>query len=101
MWLEQDDVLSGTVDALVVPADLDFGTLQYNAQFLTDEELDRYINDPTIDIHVDIIITDDEVQWQLSSALLTITHDQISWSIVIAIRYIIYIIINYNLIDLT
>ena len=29
-WLEQDDVLSGTVDALVVPADLDFGKLQYN-----------------------------------------------------------------------
>ena len=58
-WLQQDDILSGTVDALVVPADLDFGTLQYNAKFLTDEEPDRYTIDPNVDIYVNII-TDDE-----------------------------------------
>ena len=46
-WIEQDDVLSGTVDALVVPDNMDLGRVQYNAKFLTDEELSvRYNNDP-------------------------------------------------------
>ena len=33
------DVLSGTVDATVVPTYLDFSNLQYNAKFLANEEL--------------------------------------------------------------
>ena len=32
---------------------------RYNAKFLTDEEVDTYINDSNVNIHVDII-TDDE-----------------------------------------
>ena len=50
-WLEQDIALSGTVYPIVVPADFDYGNLQYNAKFLTDEELDRYVNDSDIDVH--------------------------------------------------
>ena len=35
-------MLSSTVDAMVVPADLlYYGTLQYNTKHLTDEKLDR------------------------------------------------------------
>ena len=44
-----------------MPAVLDFGTLQYNAKFLTDEELERYFNDPHVDIHVNIIADDESV----------------------------------------
>ena len=40
-WIEHDDVLTGTVNALVVPDDIDFGNVQYNAKLLTDEDLDR------------------------------------------------------------
>ena len=29
-WIEQDDVLRGTVDALVVPDNMDLGRVQYN-----------------------------------------------------------------------
>ena len=58
-WIEQDDVLSGTVDALVVPDNMDLGSVQYNAKFLTDEELSRYNNDPNVDVHIEII-EDDE-----------------------------------------
>ena len=58
-WIEHDHVLSGTVNALVVPDDIDFGNLQYYAKFLTDEELDRYNHDPHASIHIELI--DDEV----------------------------------------
>ena len=54
-WIEHDDVLSGTVNALVVPDDTDFGNLQYNAKFLTDEELDRYNHDPQVSVHINLI----------------------------------------------
>ena len=57
--IEQDDVLSGTVDALVVPDNMDLGSVQYNAKFLTDEELSRYNNDPDVNVHFEII-EDDE-----------------------------------------
>ena len=40
-WFEQDDVLSSTVDAMVVLAELYYGNLQYNTKYLTDEVLDR------------------------------------------------------------
>ena len=52
-------VLSNTVDAMVVPADLYYGNLQYNTKYLTDEELDIFVYDPKVDVHVNII-TDDE-----------------------------------------
>ena len=42
-WLEQDDVLSSTEYAMVVPADFYYCNLQYNTKYLTDEELDRFI----------------------------------------------------------
>ena len=42
-WIEHDDVLSGTVNAL--PDNIDFGNLQHNAKFLTDKELDRSRSD--------------------------------------------------------
>ena len=58
-WIEHDNVLSGTVNALVVPDDIDFGNLQYNAKFLADEELDRYNHDPYTSIHIELI--DDEI----------------------------------------
>ena len=58
-WIEQDDVLSDTVDALVVPDNMDLGSVQYNAKFLTDEELSRCNNDPNEDVHIEII-EDDE-----------------------------------------
>ena len=53
--------MSGIVDAIVVSAYLDYGNLQYNAKFLTDEELDRYINDPDVNVHDDIIADDEGV----------------------------------------
>ena len=56
-WLEQDDVLSSTVD-MVVPADLYYGNLQYNTNYLTDEELDRFIYDSNVDVRVNIIADD-------------------------------------------
>ena len=48
-------MLSGTVNALVVPDDIDFGNLQYNAKFLTDEELDRYSHDPQVSVHINLM----------------------------------------------
>lgn len=56
--LVQDDVLSGTIYAIVVAADLYYGNLQYNAMYLTDEDLVRYINNPKKYVHVDIIEDD-------------------------------------------
>ena len=53
--------MNGTVDSMVVPADLYFGNLHYNAKFLTDEEVDRYINDPYVDVQVNIIANDEGV----------------------------------------
>ena len=37
-----DNVLIGTVNAFLDPDDKDFGNLNYNAKFLTDEELNIY-----------------------------------------------------------
>ena len=46
-WIEHDDVLSSTVNALVVPDDVDFGNLLYNANCTANyEKLDRYNHDP-------------------------------------------------------
>ena len=58
-WIEHDDVLSGPVDALVVPDNMDLGSVLYNAKFLTDEELSSNNNDPNVDVHIEII-EDDE-----------------------------------------
>ena len=41
--LEQDDALSSVIKAMVVPADLYYGNLQYNTKYLTEDELDKFI----------------------------------------------------------
>ena len=48
-------MLSGTVDYMVVPADVD------HTKFFTDEELDKHINDPDVNVHVDTITGDEDV----------------------------------------
>ena len=76
-WLVgQNDVLSGAIDYAVVPANWE------HAKYLTDKDLDRYINDLDVDVHVDIISDDKgvaavEIIWWYLASLYTIIYDWI------------------------
>ena len=55
---KQDDVHSEAVDALVVQGNIYPSSLQYNAKFLTDEELDRYCENHNVLVCI-IVLSDD------------------------------------------
>ena len=54
IWIEQDSILSGTIDLLIVSQTVRTELLKHNAKFLSEEELDDYLNDANINVHVDI-----------------------------------------------
>ena len=54
IWIEQDSILSGTIDHFIVSHTVRTELLKHNAKFLSEEELDDYLNDANIDVHVEI-----------------------------------------------
>ena len=54
IWIEQDSILSGTIRHLIVSDTVRTELLKHNAKFLSEEELDDYLNDANINVHVAI-----------------------------------------------
>ena len=54
IWIEQDSILSGTIDYLIVSDTVRTELLKHNTKFLSEEEFDDFLNDANIDVHVEI-----------------------------------------------
>ena len=60
-WIENDRVLNGTIDDLVVADDVREDLLRHNAKFLSETELNDYLHDDDIDVHIEIDDASDSV----------------------------------------
>ena len=50
IWIEQESVLSGIIDHLIVLDADKTELLKHNAKFLSEEELDDFLNDANIEV---------------------------------------------------